>query len=124
MLLIVGGASDAGNNSEHSAESIVHAVDCVRHPTSTATVPAFALQNRVEYGARPQLWYHRLERAGVRSFFNRAFAQKIFHVVLIGQNPFALIAKRGFMFFFSVFHSTNRDLGPERAIQPTLQTPA
>ena len=48
MLLVVRRARHAGNNSEDGAESIVHAVDCVGHPTAAAAVPAFAFQNGVE----------------------------------------------------------------------------
>src|SRR5260370_37447995 len=100
MLLIVRGAGDAGDNSKYGAESVVHAINCVRDPTSTATMPAFALENRVEHGARSELRHHRLQRARVRFFFDGAFPEKIFHVMFIGENALALIAKGGFVFFF------------------------
>src|SRR6266446_400667 len=123
MLLIVGRSGDAGNNSKHGAESVVHAINCVRHPTATAPMPAFAFQNGVEHRARTELRHHRLERARVCFFFDRAFAEKIFHIMFAGENALSLIAKRSFMFFFGRFHSANRDLGPERTVQPSLSTP-
>src|SRR5438874_10988294 len=124
MLLIVRRTRDAGDNSEYGAESILHAIKCVPHPTATAPMPAFAFQNGVEHRARAELRHHCLQRACVRSFFDRAFAKKIFYVVFASENPLALIAKRGFVFFFRRFHSADRDLSSKRAIQPALQAPA
>src|SRR5437879_7526463 len=120
MLLVIRGASDAGNNSKHRTESVVHTVNRVRHPTTAAAVPAFTFENRVEHRARSELWHHRLERARVCFFFDCAFAEKIFHIMFAGENALSLIAKRSFMFFFGRFHSANRDLGSERTVQPSL----
>ena len=53
-------------------------------------------------------------------FFDRAFAEKIFHIMFAGENALSLIAKCSFMFFFGCFHSANRDLGSERTVQPSL----
>ena len=124
MLLIVRRTRDAGDNSEYGAESIVHSINCVRHPTATAPMPAFAFQNGVEHRARAELRHHCLKRARVRFFFDRAFAQKILHVMFAGKNALTLIAKRGFVFFFRRLHPANCNLGPKRAIQPALQAPA
>jgi hypothetical protein len=48
MLLVIGRPGDARDNAEDRAESIVHPVYRVRHPTATASVPALAFQDRVE----------------------------------------------------------------------------
>ena len=42
MLLIIGCAGDTGNDSEDSAEPIIHSVNRVRHPAATTSMPAFA----------------------------------------------------------------------------------
>ena len=60
----------------------------------------------------------------MRFFLQSAFAQKILYVVLAGEGPVSLITKLRFVFFFSCFHSANRDLRSERAIQPSLQAAA
>jgi hypothetical protein len=60
----------------------------------------------------------------VRFFLQCAFAQEILHVFFASEGTVALITKRGFMFFFRSFHPTDRDFGPERTIQPALQSPA
>ncbi len=116
MLLIVRRPGHAGHNSKNGAEPVVHAINRIRHPTAAAAVPAFAFKNRVEQGARTELRHHRLQSAGVRFFFERTLAQKIFHIVFVGQGSIALIAKFRFMFFFGCFHSANRNLGAKRAI--------
>src|SRR2546429_6671023 len=124
MLLVVCCARDAGNNSEHGAQSIVDAVNRIRHPTSTPAMPAFAFQDRVEHSARTKLRHHYVQSASMRFFLESAFAQKILYVVLAGEGPISLITKLRFVFFFSCFHSANRDLRSERAIQPSLQAAA
>src|SRR5438876_3619060 len=42
MLLVVGCASHAVNNSKHRAETVVCTIDRVGHPTAPSPVPAFA----------------------------------------------------------------------------------
>src|SRR3984893_12022442 len=124
MLLIVCCARDAGNNSENGAQSIVDAINRIRHPTSTPAMPAFAFQDRVEHSARTKLRHHCVQSAGMRFFLESAFAQKILYVVLAGEGSVALITKLRFVFFLSRFHPANRDLRSERAIQPSLQAAA
>src|SRR5205807_9653661 len=97
---------------------------CIRHPTSTPAMPAFAFQDRVEHSARAKLRYHCVQSAGMRFFLESAFAQKILYVVLAGEGSVALITKLRFVFFLSCFHPANRDLRSERAIQPSLQAAA
>ena len=75
MLLVVCCARDAGNNSEHGAQSIVDAVNRIRHPTSTPAMPAFAFQDRVEHSARAKLRHHCVQSASMR-FFSRALSRK------------------------------------------------
>src|SRR6266567_6911475 len=40
MLLIVCCAGDARDDPKYRAKSIVHTIDCVRHPTASAPMPA------------------------------------------------------------------------------------
>ena len=49
MLLIIGRSGHTGDDAEDRAESVVHAVNGVRHPAPAATMPALALQDRVEH---------------------------------------------------------------------------
>src|SRR5437667_638218 len=121
MLLIVRRTGDAGDNSEYGAETIVHSINCVGHPTAAAPVPAFAFQNGVEHRPWSELRHHCLQRAGVRFFFDRGLPEKISYVMFTGKDALALVAKCGFVFFFRRLHSTNCNLGPERAIEPALQ---
>src|SRR2546430_10386272 len=93
MLLVVCCTRDAGNNSEHGAQSIVDAVNRIRHPTSTPAMPAFAFQDRVEHSARTKLRHHCVQSASMRFFLQSAFAQKILYVVLAGEGPISLITK-------------------------------
>ncbi len=52
MLLVIGRAGHAGNDAEDRAETVVHAVNRVRHPTAAASVPALAFQDLVEQTLR------------------------------------------------------------------------
>src|SRR5437016_2774200 len=99
MLLIVGRAGDAGNNSKDRAKSVVHAINSVCHPTAAAAMPALAFQNCVEDSAWAELRHHCLQSACVRFFFECAFAQKILYVVLARENTLTLVAELGFVFF-------------------------
>jgi len=124
MLLIVGCAGDAANNSKHHAKSVVHAVNRVCHPAATAPVPAFAFQNCVEHGARSELRHHALQRPRVRFLFQRAFPQKIFHVMFAGEGAIPLITELSLVLFFRGFHPSNCNLGPERTVQPAVESSA
>src|SRR5256714_15423714 len=122
MLLIVSRAGDTGDNSEDCAESVVHAINRVRDPTAATPVPAFALKNRIERAARIWRPSHRIQRARMRFFFQRARAQKFLHVVFLRECAFALGTKLLLVFFFSRFHSTNGDVGTKRAREAALES--
>jgi hypothetical protein len=110
MLLIVGCARDAGNNSEDGTEPIVHAVDCVGNPTAAASVPAFTFQNGVERGLGIRRSCHHIQRTGVRFFFQRAGPKKSLYILLIRECAIALRRKLALMFFLRRFHPANGDV--------------
>ena len=84
-------------------------------------MPPFTLQDCIQDGAGTELRHHRLQRARMRFFFQRAFAQKIFNVMLVGQCPIALVAKFRLMFFLGRFHPANGNVGAQSAVQPSLK---
>src|SRR5258707_510052 len=84
-------AVDGGTSDEDAADPIVDAVICILQTASTQAMPAFAFHYRVEHSARTGLRPHCVQIAGVRFFLESAFAQKIFHIVLVGQGPISLI---------------------------------
>src|SRR5262249_52087434 len=90
MLLIVRRAGDAGNDSEHRAESIVYAINRIRNPTAAATMPAFAFENCVERRARAELRGQIVQHPRVRFFLESTLAQEILHVGFAGKNVVAL----------------------------------
>src|SRR5437660_11605647 len=110
MLLVVCCARDAGNNSEHGAQSIVDAVNRIRHPTSTPAMPAFAFQDRLEHSARAKLRHHCVQSGGMRFFLESAFAQKTLSLVFSCEGSVALITKLRFVLFLSCFHPRNSAL--------------
>src|SRR5215471_644628 len=120
MLLVVRRAGDAGNNSEHRAESVVYAVNRVCDPTAAAPVPAFAFENCVERRAWAKLRGQIVQHSRVRFFFERALAQKILHVGFARENVVALMAKFRFMSIFGRFHAPDRDLRTGGAIEPAF----
>src|ERR1700745_2214957 len=100
MLLIIRRASHAGNNSEYGAKSIICAVDRVGDPTAAAPMPAFALQDFVQRGARADRWRHGAERSRMRFFFECTLPQKFLHVLFTGESALGLLMKFGFLPFF------------------------
>src|SRR5437588_4835592 len=121
MLLIIGRASHARNNSEYRAQPIVRAIDCVRHPTASSPMPAFALENFVPSRARASRWRHHAQCSRMRLFFERALAQKLLHICLACERALCLIMEFGFLAFFSGFHAANRDLRACNLVPPTIQ---
>src|SRR6202022_3892386 len=103
------------NNSEHGAQSVVHTVNCIRHPAAAASVPAFALQDCVQHRARAELRHHCLKCTSVCFFFQRAFTQEILNVMFVCERAVSLISKFSFVSFLGCFHSTNCDVGAECA---------
>src|SRR4051812_33919515 len=124
MLLVVRRTGDAGYDSKNSAESVIDAVDCVRDPTSTPPMPAFAFQNCVEHSPRSELRDHRLQSASVSFFFQRALTKEIFHILFAGERAISLIAELGLVLFLGGLHSPNRDVCSKRAVQPPLHSTA
>src|SRR5256886_6226457 len=111
MLLVVGGTGDTGNNSEDGAEPIIDAVDCVGNPATTAPVPALTFQNRIEGGFGIRWSGHRIQRASMRFFLQRAGAQEFLDILLARECAIALRGKFALMFFLRHFHSANGDVG-------------
>src|SRR4029450_8649253 len=121
VLLIVRRASHARNNSEYCAQSIVCAVDRIRHPTATAPMPAFALQDFVQRGARANRRRHGAKRSGMRFFLDCAFPQEFLHIFFAGQGTLSLLVEFGFLPFFRRFHSANSDFGSRNFVPPAAE---
>src|SRR4026208_590580 len=119
MLLIVCRACYARYNSKYRAQPVVRAVDRVGDPTAASPMPAFALQNFVQRGARADRWSHGAEHARMRFFLERAFPQKFLHVLFTGERAFCLFVKFGFLTFFCCFHSANSDFGARDFVPPS-----
>ncbi len=122
MFLNIGRASHARNDSEDRAQSIVCTVNRIGHPTPAAAVPALTFQDSIKRSPWPGRGSHRVKRARVRLFFERAFAQKISHIFFSSQRAVALIAEFRFMFFFGSFHAANRDIRSRDLVPPAIQT--
>ena len=120
MLLIVGCASDAGNDSKHGAKSVVHAINRVGYPTAPASVPPFTFQDRVERGARTGRRRHCAQRSRVRFFLKRAFSQELLNILLPSQGTLGLIVKFRFVPLFRGFHPANSDLRAGNFVPPTV----
>ena len=124
MLLIVRGAGDAGNNSKHRAESIVCAVDRIGHPTAAATMPAFALQDLVERGARANRRRHGAQALGHALFLQARSSAENPARLLLRPTRARLVAKFGFLLFFRRFHPANGDFGSRNFVPPAIESAA
>src|SRR5437868_14765243 len=122
MLLVVGSAGHARNNSKYGAQAVVCAIDRVGHPAAAASVPALTLENFVQSSARADWWRHRAQRASVSFFLKCAVAQKFLHLVLAGKCALRLIMEFSFLPFFGRLHSANRDIGSGNVVPPVIQT--
>ena len=123
MLLVVGRSRYAGDNAEDRAESVVHPINRIGHPTAAPSVPPFAFQNGIEQSARPRRGRHRVQGPGVGLFLQRAFPQKIPDIIFAGQSAVPLVAKLRFMFFFGGFHPPDGDIGAGDFVPPAIQAP-
>src|ERR1700686_1388877 len=122
MLLIVRGTRDAGDDAKDGAESVVHTVNRVGHPTAAASVPAFAFQDGVENTARSRgRRSHRVQDARMRFFLEGGFAQKLLRVGIVGESAFALGAITRFMAVFRRFHPANGDVEPSHPVPPAIE---
>src|SRR5882724_1114280 len=120
MLLVIGRARDAGNDSEHRAQSVICAVNRVGYPAATPPMPALAFQNCVKGCLWTSRRSHRAQRPRVRLLLDCALAKKIPDIVLSGQRPLGLISKFRFVPFFRCFHSANSYLCAGDFIPPTV----
>src|SRR5438105_12586051 len=122
MLLIARRARNTRDDSKDCAESVVDAVDCIRHPAATASVPAFAFQNCIE--KRLAIWGagHGIERACVCFFLQSTGAQEFLYILLARERAIALRRKLALVFFLSRLHSANGDVGAERARESSLES--
>src|SRR5438874_9649186 len=100
MLLIVGCARDTRYDSKHCAESIIHTINCVRHPAASASMPAFTFQDGVEHRTRTGLGSHCAQDSRMRFFLQRAFPQEFLDVLFARQGAISLIVKLRFVPFF------------------------
>src|SRR5882724_6138165 len=124
MLLIICRACYARNNSKYRAQAIVRAVDRVGDPTAASPMPAFALQDFVQRGARANRRRHGAKRSRMRFFLDCAFPQKFLHIFFAGQGTLSLLMKFGFLAFFRRFHSANSDFGSRNFVPPAAEPPA
>src|SRR5207249_5583275 len=62
MLLVIGCAGHARNNSKHRAKPVVCSVNRIGYPTAASPVPPFALQDFVQRSAWTCCWRHRTKR--------------------------------------------------------------
>jgi hypothetical protein len=120
MLLVIRGAGDARNDSKHCAQPIICAVNCVGHPTAAAAVPAFALQDFVQCGARTDGRRHRAQHPRMSFFFERALSQKFLSVLLAGKRALGLIVKFCFLPFFRRFHTANGNFRSGDLVPPPI----
>src|SRR6267143_5567097 len=123
MLLIICRAGYARNNSEYRAQPIVRAVDRIGDPTAASPVPAFALQDFVQRGARANRGCHGTKRSRMRFFLDCALPQKFLHIFFAGQGTLSLLMKFGFLPFFRRFHPTNSDVGSRNFVPPATEPP-
>src|SRR5690242_7965826 len=99
MLLIVCSACDTRHNSEHRAESIIYAVNRVRHPTAAAPMPSFTFEDRVEHRTGTGWRCHCAQRSCVRLFLQSAFPQKFLDILFARERAIRLIVKLRFLAF-------------------------
>src|SRR5947208_7337834 len=107
MLLVIGRACDAGDDSKYSAKSIVNAIDSIGHPTAAAPVTTFAFQNRVEHGFWTRRRRHGLQGASVRLLLECACSQEFPHIRFVSECTIALLTEFPLVLFLSRFHAAD-----------------
>src|SRR6267378_5552119 len=121
MLLIICRACYARNNSKYRAQAIVRAIDRIGDPTAASTMPAFALQDFVQSGARANRRRHGAKRSRMRFFLDCAFPQKFLHIFFASQGMLSLLMKFSFLPFFRRFHPANSDFCSRNFVPPTAE---
>src|ERR1043166_9168740 len=86
-------------------------------------MPALALQNLVQRGARTDWRGHCTQCSRVRFFLESTGAQEFLHIFFTGESALRLIMEFGFLAFFSRFHAANRNIRARDFVPPAIEPP-